>query len=82
MKYLCLIYDEEKKMAAMSKTEGDAFMGEYFAFTEGIKKRAITLAARHSSRSRLRRAYGSATARCRRPTARSPRRRSNSAGFT
>jgi hypothetical protein len=38
MKYLCLIYDEEKKLAAMSKTEGDAFMGEYFAFTEGIKK--------------------------------------------
>jgi hypothetical protein len=38
MKYLCLIYDEEKKAAAMSKTEGEAFMGEYFAFTEGIKK--------------------------------------------
>ena len=38
MKYLCLIYDEEKKLAAMPKSEGDAFMGEYFAFTEGIKK--------------------------------------------
>jgi hypothetical protein len=38
MKYLCLIYDEEKKMGAMSKSDGDAFMGEYFAFTEGIKK--------------------------------------------
>ena len=38
MKYLCLIYDEEQKMAGMSKSEGDAFMGEYFAFTEGIKK--------------------------------------------
>ena len=38
MKYLCLIYDEEKTMAAMSKAEGDAFMGEYFAFTEGIRK--------------------------------------------
>lgn len=38
MKYLCLIYDEEKKMAGMSKEEGEAFMGEYFAFTEGIKK--------------------------------------------
>jgi hypothetical protein len=37
MKYLCLIYDEEKKMAAMSKAESDAFMGEYFAFTEGIR---------------------------------------------
>ncbi len=38
MKYLCLIYDDEKKMAAMSKAEADAFMGQYFAFTDGIKK--------------------------------------------
>jgi hypothetical protein len=38
MKYLCLIYDEEKKLGAMSKNESDAFMGEYFAFTEGIRK--------------------------------------------
>ena len=38
MKYLCLIYDEEKSMAGMSKADADAFMGEYFAFTDGIKK--------------------------------------------
>jgi hypothetical protein len=38
MRYLCLIYDEEKKIATMSKGEQDAFMGEYFAFTEDIKK--------------------------------------------
>src|SRR5688572_33278211 len=38
MRYLCLIYDEEKKVAAMSKGEQDAFMGEYFAFTEDVKK--------------------------------------------
>ena len=38
MKYLCLSYDEEKKLGAMSKGESDAFMGEYFAFTEGIRK--------------------------------------------
>jgi hypothetical protein len=38
MKYLCLIYDEEKTYAGMTKAEGDAFMGEYFAFTDGIKK--------------------------------------------
>jgi hypothetical protein len=38
MKYLCLIYDDEKKMAGMSKADGDAFMGEYFAFTEGVKE--------------------------------------------
>ena len=38
MKYVCLIYDEEKKAAGMSKAEGDAMMSEYFAFPEGIKK--------------------------------------------
>ena len=38
MKYLCLIYDEEQKVAGMSKSESDAFMGEYFAFTDGIQK--------------------------------------------
>lgn len=44
MKYLCLIYDEETKLANMSKAEGDAFMGEYFAFTDGIKKSGQYLA--------------------------------------
>jgi hypothetical protein len=38
MKYLCLIYDEEKKLQAMTKDDSDRFMGEYFAFTEGIRK--------------------------------------------
>ena len=38
MKYLCLNYDEEKKLESMPKSESDAFMGEYFAFTNGIKQ--------------------------------------------
>jgi hypothetical protein len=38
MKYLCLIYDDEKTMAGMSKADSEAFMGAYFAFTEGVKK--------------------------------------------
>lgn len=38
MRYLCLIYDEEAKMANMSQEEGEQFMGEYFQFTEDIKK--------------------------------------------
>ena len=38
MKYLCLIYDDEKLMAEMPPSEGEAFMGEYFAFTEGIRE--------------------------------------------
>jgi len=38
MKYLCLIYDDEKTIESMPKSESEAFMGEYFAFTEGAKK--------------------------------------------
>jgi hypothetical protein len=38
MRYLCLIYDEEAKLDAMPKDESDAFMGEYFAFTDGIRQ--------------------------------------------
>jgi len=37
MRYLCLIYDEEKNTSGRSKSEADAFMGEYMAFTEGIR---------------------------------------------
>jgi len=38
MKYLCLIYDNEKTWETMSKEESGAIYGEYYAFTEGIKK--------------------------------------------
>jgi hypothetical protein len=38
MKYLCLIYDEESKAAGMSRSDADAIMGEYFAFTDAIQK--------------------------------------------
>lgn len=37
MQYLCLIYDEEAKLNAMSQQEGEAFMNEYFAFTQDAK---------------------------------------------
>jgi hypothetical protein len=38
MQYLCLIYTDEGADARMTREEGQAVMGEYFAFTEGIKK--------------------------------------------
>lgn len=38
MRYACLIYDEEKKLAGMSKSDADSFMAEYFQFTESIQK--------------------------------------------
>lgn len=39
MRYRCLIYDEERKLTSMPKSEADAFTSEYFEFTEGIKRR-------------------------------------------
>ena len=44
MKYLCLIYDDEKKMDKMPKAEADAFLGEYFTFTENAQKSGHLLA--------------------------------------
>jgi hypothetical protein len=38
VKYLCLIYDDENQMAAMPQDECKAFMGQYFAFTEDIRR--------------------------------------------
>jgi hypothetical protein len=37
MQYLLLIYDDEKKMAAMPEAEQKAFFGAYFEFTNSIK---------------------------------------------
>ena len=37
MKYVCLIYDDEKIWETMTPAESGAMMGEYFAFTEQIK---------------------------------------------
>jgi hypothetical protein len=38
MKYLCLIYENEKDFETMSPSDGEAIMNEYFAFTEGIRR--------------------------------------------
>ena len=38
MKYLCLIYDDERQWEHMAQAEAEAMMGEYFAFTDAIKK--------------------------------------------
>jgi hypothetical protein len=36
MKYLCLIYDDEKVWEQMPKAEAEAMLGEYFAFSAEI----------------------------------------------
>ena len=38
MKYLCLIYDDEKQIEGMSQADSEAFMGEYFSFTESVRQ--------------------------------------------
>ena len=38
MKYLCLIYEDEKAYASMSKSDTDALMADYYAFTDAIRK--------------------------------------------
>ena len=44
MRYLCLIYDEEKKIADMPQAEQEKFMGDYFTFTDDIRKSGHYLA--------------------------------------
>jgi hypothetical protein len=38
MRYLCLIYDDEKKWSALSRSEQEAGMAEYGAFSAAIQK--------------------------------------------
>ena len=38
MKYLCLIYENEKNWETMPQSDAEAIMKEYFAFTEDIRK--------------------------------------------
>jgi hypothetical protein len=37
MRYLCLIYENEKNWSTMPKDQTDAVMAEYGAYTQGIK---------------------------------------------
>ena len=37
MRYLCLIYENEKHWETMPQAESEAIMGEYFAFTDAIR---------------------------------------------
>ena len=44
MRYVCLIYDEEQRMSTLPKAEADAFMGEYFSFTNDIQEKGSYVA--------------------------------------
>ena len=44
MKYLCLIYENEKAWETMPQEQSEAIMGEYFAFTDSHRKSGKVLA--------------------------------------
>ena len=44
MKYLCLIYENEKAWESMPPAESEAIMNEYFTFTETIRQNGKLLA--------------------------------------
>ena len=45
MKYLCLIYSDENRVAKLPANESKTLMGEYMAFTESIRKSGHLLGA-------------------------------------
>ena len=44
MRYLCLIYENEKQWESLPPAESEAIMGEYFAFTEDIRSKGQMVA--------------------------------------
>jgi hypothetical protein len=45
MKYVCLCYDEEKKLKAMSKSEWDAIVREVHTYNEELRKKGHLITA-------------------------------------
>jgi hypothetical protein len=45
MKYLCLIYSDERKIASLPESESKTMMGEYLAFTSDIRQSGHYVAA-------------------------------------
>jgi hypothetical protein len=46
MKYLCLVYIEEKKLDALSESEWDALAGEALSYDEELRKKGHFIAAK------------------------------------
>ena len=81
MKYLCLVYYEEKKLDTLSESDERRPPGRGPRLPRGAPDRAVTTSPRTvSSPCERPRPCASGTARCPPPTARSPRRRSSWAG--
>jgi hypothetical protein len=80
MKYLCLVYLEEKKLNAQSKGESDALIKESLAHDDVLRKSGHYIVSNHFSPFDSPRPSGPATAWPSSPTVPSPRRKSGSAG--
>jgi hypothetical protein len=50
MKYLCLIYSDEKQYSSWSESQYKAALAEYMAFTDGIEKSGHLIAAERLQR--------------------------------
>ena len=50
MRYLCLIYENEKAWETMPQAESEAVMSEYFAFTGDIETDILSITAVHPMR--------------------------------
>ena len=79
MRYLCMVFNEEKMLDAMPRAEFKAFVDEHLAYDDVLREAGTIWYPTRSSLCRRRRPFGSATARCRSPTGRLPRRKSSSA---
>lgn len=64
MKYLCLVYNEEKKLDAISKNELDALVHEHLAYDEVLQKSGHFIVAEALQPVRPPRPCGSVTAGC------------------
>ena len=45
MKYLCLIYSDESRIASLSEKDSKSFLGEYMAFTDSIRNSGHLIAS-------------------------------------
>ena len=81
MRFLCLIC-AEKVMEQMTDADAEGHFDEYARFTADVRASGHFVDCNGCSRPLPRRRCAYATARCRRPTGHSPKRRSNSAAIT
>ena len=80
MKYLCLVYVEEKILNAMSQNERVGISTDAMTYCDTLQKQGQLIAPRLFIRRRQLRPCGSAMAKRRRPTVRLLKRRGNWAG--